>query len=112
LPSGTAIHPAAANGSNSGAVILTGTPFPGSPGSYNVTLVAQSEVGFSQQIFTLIVAAAGDVNGDGVASCSDVALVKASLNKKQNQVGYNLTRVQIKRSAKIPVLKTLGKVRF
>jgi len=90
LPSGTAIHPAAANGSNSGAVILTGTPFPGSPGSYNVTLVAQSEVGFSQQIFTLIVAAAGDVNGDGVASCSDVALVKASLNKKQNQVGYNL----------------------
>jgi len=89
LPSGTAIHPAAADGSNTGEAILTGSPFPGSQGTYNITMVATSELGSSQQVLTLVVSAAGDVNGDGVVSCVDVSLVKASLNKKTGQVGYN-----------------------
>jgi hypothetical protein len=89
LPPGTAIHPAAANGSNSGEVILSGAPTVGSQGVYGIGLFASSELGFSQEVFNVTVVAAGDVNGDGVTGCPDVTLIKASLNRKQNQAGYN-----------------------
>jgi hypothetical protein len=52
-------------------------------------MIATSELGFGQQTLEVLVYAAGDVNGDGVVSCADVALVKASLNQKQGQSGYN-----------------------
>ena len=89
LPAGTTIKPAAADGSNSGEVILSGVPAAGSQGSYGAGLFASSELGFSQEIYTISVYAAGDANGDGVVSCADVTLVKASLNKKKGQTGYN-----------------------
>ncbi len=31
----------------------------------------------------------GDVNGDGVVNCTDLALTKASFNKRQGQAGFN-----------------------
>ncbi len=89
LPPGTSIRPAAADGSNSGDVILSGMPAAGSQGSYSVGLLARSELGSSQEPYTIAVVAAGDANGDGVVSCLDVTLVKASLNKKRGQAGYN-----------------------
>ncbi|MBV8866293.1 MAG: hypothetical protein JO210_12945, partial [Acidobacteriaceae bacterium] len=41
------------------------------------------------QMLTLMIRMPGDVNGDGVVNCSDLDLVKASLDKKRGQTGYN-----------------------
>jgi hypothetical protein len=89
LPPGTILKPAAGDGSNSGAAILSGMPLPGSQGTYSAGFFASSELGFSQQIFNVTVSVAGDANGDSAVTCSDVNLLKASLNKKRGQTGYN-----------------------
>jgi uncharacterized repeat protein (TIGR01451 family) len=39
---------------------------------------------------TILVSLPGDVNGDGVVNCTDVAIVKAAFGKKVGQPGYNM----------------------
>jgi hypothetical protein len=43
----------------------------------------------SQPVTVTITAVPGDVNGDGVVNCLDLALVKASFGKKTGQPGFN-----------------------
>lgn len=43
----------------------------------------------SPEAIYVTVATPGDVNADGVASCADLALTKASFNKRQGQTGFD-----------------------
>ena len=59
--------------------ILSGTPAPGTGGSYPLTITAASPIGASvSQQFTLVVTQPGDVNNDGHVNCTDVGPVKTA----------------------------------
>ena len=76
-----------AEGFATGTLTIRGTP---PRGDYPVTITAQNGVGSpAQQTLTLKIGIPGDVNGDGVANCTDLDLVKASLNLTRGQTGYN-----------------------
>ena len=77
-------------GYNTGTLRLNGTPSSSDVGKHVITLSASNGVAAVKQTFTLNIAAVlGDVNGDGVVSCTDLDLVKASLDKYRGEAGYN-----------------------
>jgi hypothetical protein len=77
-------------GYNTGTLTLSGTPSPSDVGQHVITISASNGVGApATQTFTLRIALPGDVNGDRVVNCTDLDLVKASLNKYRGEVGYN-----------------------
>lgn len=47
-------------------------------------------VGLSRVSFTVAKTTPGDVNGDGVVNCSDVAIIKAAFGKKIGHPGYDV----------------------
>jgi hypothetical protein len=77
-------------GYNTGTLTLSGTPSSSDVGQHVIAISASNGVGApATQTFTLRIALPGDVNGDGVVNCTDLNLVKASLNKYRGEVGYN-----------------------
>ena len=78
-------------GSGSSALsIITSPATP--PGSYTLVINGISSDGVRSHvaIVPLVVSGApGDVNGDGVVNCADVAAVRASYGKSAGQAGYN-----------------------
>ncbi|MBV8810423.1 MAG: hypothetical protein JO033_17270 [Acidobacteriaceae bacterium] len=78
-------------GYSTGTLTLSGTPSSSDVGQHVITISASNGVGApATQTFTLRIAAVvGDVNGDGVVNCTDLNLIKASLNTYRGEVGYN-----------------------
>jgi hypothetical protein len=78
-------------GFNTGTLTLSGTPSSSDVGKRVITISASNGVGapVTQTLTLHIAAVLGDVNGDGVVNCTDLDLVKASLNKYRGEVGYN-----------------------
>lgn len=88
LPSGVKFTDLSPGGLPTGTGILSGTPT--ATGTFPVTIVATNGVGTpATQQFTLVVNKAGDVNGDGVVNCADVAIVKAAFGSYEGQANYD-----------------------
>jgi len=92
LPAGVTYSNLNPEGYNTGTLTLSGTPSSSDVRKYGLTISASNGVGApATQNFTLRIAAVeGDVNGDGVVNCTDLNLIKASLNKVWFEVGFNL----------------------
>jgi hypothetical protein len=78
-------------GYNTGTLTLSGTPSSSDVGQHVITISASNGVGApATQTFKLRIAAVlGDVNGAGVVNCTDLNLIKASLNKYRGEIGYS-----------------------
>jgi len=88
LPSGVKFTDLSPEGLPTGTGILSGTPT--QTGTFPLTIVANNGVGTpATQQFTLVVNKAGDVNGDGVVNCADIAIVKAAFGSYQGQATYD-----------------------
>jgi hypothetical protein len=62
------------------------------PGSYTLVINGLSSDGVRSHVATVplvVTGTPGDVNGDGVVDCNDVAAVRASYGQKIGQTGYN-----------------------
>jgi hypothetical protein len=90
LPAGLSASWQNAQGQNTGTLILSGTPSSAIAGPHTVMLTANNGVGTAAtQTFTLHVVTPGDVNSDGVVSCSDISVVKAALGTFIGVAGYD-----------------------
>jgi hypothetical protein len=78
-------------GYNTGTLMLSGTPSSSDVGPHVITISADNGVGapVTQTLILNIASVVGDVNGDGGVNCTDLNLIKASLNKYRGQAGYN-----------------------
>jgi hypothetical protein len=94
LPAGaTASFSPATVGGGSGSSILSIATSPATPpGSYTLVVngLSADDIRSHVAIVPLVVSGTpGDVNGDGVVDCSDVAAVRAAYGKKVGVGGYN-----------------------
>lgn len=88
LPSGVTFTDQSPGGLPTGTGLISGRPT--ETGTFPVTIVANNGVGKpATQQLTIVVNKAGDVNGDGVVSCADVAIVKAAFGASLGQANYN-----------------------
>jgi hypothetical protein len=88
LPAGLSFTDLNLVGLPTGTGILSGTPTTG--GTFPLTFTANNGVGTpAAQNFTLVIKLPGDVNGDGVVNCLDVAEVNAAFGLYQGQTGYD-----------------------
>jgi len=83
-------------GENTGTLTLSGTPLKSDLGpalmhfAHQLTITGSNGVGSPSTLnFTLNIAVPGDVNGDGVANCTDLSLVQAALGSSRGMPGYN-----------------------
>ena len=96
LPSDLSASNLNPEGFNTGTLIISGNPSSADLGQHAVNLVAYNGINSydggppgATQTLTLNIAMPGDVNGDGVANCTDLNLVKASFGTYRGQPGYN-----------------------
>jgi|GEM_PF-6644551 len=102
LPTGVTFTDLSPGGSPTGTGVLSGTPT--QTGSFPLTFTANNGVGNpATQHFTLVVNKAGDVNGDGVVNCTDIAIVKAAFGSYQGQATYD-PRADVNHDFKINIL--------
>jgi hypothetical protein len=77
------------DGSNQASIVVTSLPL----GNHMILALysgdSSNAPSGSQPISTQVVAVPGDVNGDGVVDCVDLAIVKASFGKKTGQPGFD-----------------------
>ncbi len=78
-------NPAFSYGGSGYTFSLSTTGF--APGVYNLTVYGDAFA--AQQVQFKLVAVPGDVNGDGVVNCSDLAIIKGSFGKKAGQAGFD-----------------------
>jgi Dockerin type I domain len=71
------------------------------PGVYNLTVYGDAFA--AQQVQFTLHAVPGDVNGDGVVNCADLAIIKASFGKKKGQPGYD-PRADVNRDGVVNVI--------
>jgi hypothetical protein len=79
---------------------VTGTGPAGQSQTYHVSLVAGAGSGTTIQPPGPVL---GDVNGDGVVNCADLAIVKASFGKKTGQPGFD-TRADVNKDGVVNIL--------
>jgi hypothetical protein len=80
----------AANVPNTGSASVVLPPVATTAARIKVEAVGNVFFDVSNADFTISVpAVAGDVDGDGAVSCSDVALVKAAYGKRSGQAGFD-----------------------
>jgi hypothetical protein len=83
-------HLLAASVPNTGSASVTFPALPTTQGRIKIEAVGNVFFDVSDANFTLANApVVGDVTGDGVVDCADVAVVRAALNKRTGQAGFD-----------------------
>jgi len=83
-------HLLAASVPNTGSANVTFPALPTTQGRIKIEAVGNVFFDVSDANFTLANApVAGDVTGDGVVDCADVAVVRASMNRRTGQAGFD-----------------------
>jgi hypothetical protein len=87
-PAGVTFTEVVNNGSRTGTFVIRGVPT-SSNGPYSMFYSLVNGAGGDLQSLTMRVINAGDLNADGVVNCSDVSMVRTSLNTRLGQAVYN-----------------------